>query len=209
MRRVVKPEILDSLPPSDPAAQRSRRDLRRINALMGNGKWMEGALDLHPCRGVVEIGAGEGCLCRRLAARFPDRHFTGLDLLPAPGGLPANMSWMSRDLRENWEEETEADAVIGVMILHHFTEFELAELGKKLKRFRLVCLSEPWRNWWTLGWGMTLYPFVGSVTRHDMLASIRAGFEAGEMARLLCLEDWKWEEHCDSRGAIRLMAWRP
>ena len=36
MNRIVQPELLDELPPDDPRAMRSRRDLRRINAWMRN-----------------------------------------------------------------------------------------------------------------------------------------------------------------------------
>src|SRR5690606_611777 len=43
--RVVLPEILDSLPPDDPRAIRSRGDLRRINRLMGSLGWLLRALD--------------------------------------------------------------------------------------------------------------------------------------------------------------------
>ncbi|MCU0753184.1 MAG: hypothetical protein MUC40_09220 [Akkermansiaceae bacterium] len=38
--RIVEPEILDHLPHDDPAARRSRLDLRRINFLMGNERWI-------------------------------------------------------------------------------------------------------------------------------------------------------------------------
>ena len=41
MKRVVKPEILDELDGSDPRAIRSRRDLRFINLLMGNERWIQ------------------------------------------------------------------------------------------------------------------------------------------------------------------------
>ncbi len=40
MRRVVEPELLDELPPSDPQAVRSRGDLRRLNFLMGHAGFL-------------------------------------------------------------------------------------------------------------------------------------------------------------------------
>ena len=43
MKRIVQPELLDSLPPGDPRAMRSRRDLRRVNAWMRNHAIMAGA----------------------------------------------------------------------------------------------------------------------------------------------------------------------
>ncbi|TPV99455.1 MAG: hypothetical protein USCAAHI_01108 [Beijerinckiaceae bacterium] len=45
--RVVRPEWLDSLPPDDPRAGRSRRDLRRINAWMQQAGIMAGVLASH------------------------------------------------------------------------------------------------------------------------------------------------------------------
>ena len=36
MKRLVQPELLDSLPPDDPRARGSRRDLRRVNWWMGH-----------------------------------------------------------------------------------------------------------------------------------------------------------------------------
>ncbi|MFT6572490.1 MAG: 2-polyprenyl-3-methyl-5-hydroxy-6-metoxy-1,4-benzoquinol methylase, partial [Akkermansiaceae bacterium] len=64
MKREVKPELLDSLPGDDPEALRSRRDLRLINFLMGNERWImrqeiEG--------GMIELGAGSGYLTKQLA----------------------------------------------------------------------------------------------------------------------------------------------
>ena len=38
--RVVIPELLDHLPADEPEALRSRRDLRRVNWLMGNERWL-------------------------------------------------------------------------------------------------------------------------------------------------------------------------
>ena len=39
-KREVEPEILDGLPAGHPDAIRSRRDLRLVNALMGNQRWI-------------------------------------------------------------------------------------------------------------------------------------------------------------------------
>jgi hypothetical protein len=63
MERVVEPEILDGLPANDPEARRSRRDLRLLNVLMGNERWLARQVAAHPeaaARGVVEAGAGTG-----------------------------------------------------------------------------------------------------------------------------------------------------
>jgi hypothetical protein len=47
VKRIVQPEMLDTLPPDDPRALRSRRDLRRVNAWMGNAGIMARALKEH------------------------------------------------------------------------------------------------------------------------------------------------------------------
>ena len=69
-RRVVA-EILDHLPPDDPRAVRSRRDLRLVNRIMGHAALLARALDpaMTAPRRLVELGAGDGTLLLRLARR--------------------------------------------------------------------------------------------------------------------------------------------
>lgn len=206
IRRVVRPELLDELPASDPAAQRSRRDLRRINAMMGNFRWVTEAIA--PFVGersrIVEIGAGEGLLLYRLARKFPQASLEGVDRAPRPEGLASQISWNQRDIFEGLQ----GDVAIGVMVAHHFTDEKLAELAPLLRRFRVICLCEPWRSSLARLWGRLLLPFVGDVTRHDMLVSIDAGFDRGELIRLLELDEWAVRETIDWRGSCRLLAWR-
>jgi hypothetical protein len=68
MRRVVKPELLDELSPSDPRAIGTRADLRRVNFIMGHAGIRSRALRRHyhetdfrsrPLR-LIELGAGDG-----------------------------------------------------------------------------------------------------------------------------------------------------
>jgi hypothetical protein len=74
MNRIVKPELLDELPPDDPDAIRSRRDLCRVNAWMRNHAIMAGALQNHlngsnPDQ-ITELGAGDGNFLLRVARRL-------------------------------------------------------------------------------------------------------------------------------------------
>ncbi|MGB0153704.1 MAG: hypothetical protein ACPGFB_06705, partial [Verrucomicrobiales bacterium] len=65
MLRQVIPEILDSLSAEDPAAIRSRKDLRRLNFVMGNDRWIRSIVTEYAgpaSKGILEIGAGEGDL---------------------------------------------------------------------------------------------------------------------------------------------------
>lgn len=205
--RVVEPEILDRLPVEDPSAQRSRRDLRQINAMMGNFRWVERQIARTPnAESLVEIGAGEGRLCRRLSKKFPDKQLTGIDLVPCPEGL-GGVKWLRGDLFELLPE-SQGDVLIGVMIVHHFRTEELRALGKALASFQAVILCEPWRAFLPQVWGGLMWPFVSEVTRHDLPVSVRAGFRPGELPKLLKLENWKIEESVDWRGSMRLMAWR-
>jgi hypothetical protein len=205
--RVVIPEILDGLPANDPAALRSRRDLRLINATMGNFRWVERQVARLPEGGaLLEIGAGDGRLSARLAAKFPEKPLTAIDLTPCPQGF-AGAHWRQGDLLQILPEVS-ADVLVGVMIVHHFSDVQLAELGRTLGGFRAVVLCEPWRAFPPLVWGGLLWPVVGAVTRHDLPVSVRAGFRPGELPGLLNLENWKIEESVDWRGSIRMVAWR-
>ena len=96
--RTLVPEILDSLPPDDPAALRSRRDLRLINVLMGNQRWASRAIQAHldSNASVVEVGAGEGQLCQRL--QVAGYRVTGCDLAPRPAELAVSIDWRQGDL---------------------------------------------------------------------------------------------------------------
>jgi hypothetical protein len=63
MKRIVQSELLDTLSPDDPRAVRSRRDLHRINAWMGNHEIMTRILENNwnefASRQITELGAGD------------------------------------------------------------------------------------------------------------------------------------------------------
>src|SRR5437588_8707318 len=74
MRRVIERELLDDLPPDDPRAIHSRRDLRRVNAWMGHARIMAARLRVafpaRPPQSIVELGAGDGTFLLHLARRL-------------------------------------------------------------------------------------------------------------------------------------------
>lgn len=200
MKREVGAEILDSLPADDPHAIRSRRDLRMINSLMGNERWivrqkMDGDL--------IELGAGAGTLTTRLAR---SHEVTGLDFQECPEGL--NLPWVAGDLFETLPG-VKGDTVVANLILHHFDGDGLEHLGGMLRERKKLVAVEPWRSRLALAEGALLFPLVNGVTRHDMMASIRAGFRKGELEALLKLgADWEWREEVSLLGGIRVLAWR-
>lgn len=207
--RVLRGEILDDLAVDDPRAQRSRRDLRLINALMGNGAWIRASLAMARPFKISEVGAGEGLLCRDVARWAAGAEVVGIDRIQRPEGLTANIGWDQGDLFEKLPASG-ADTVLGVMILHHLTDESLQKLGEILKDTRALYFCEPWRSALSHFWAGWLWPFVGEVTRNDMPASIDAGFLPGELPVLLGLrkENWRVEETVDWRGSLRLRAWR-
>jgi hypothetical protein len=77
--RTLHPELLDTLPAGDASAIGSRRDLRRLNTLMGHAGII--ARSLKQCfphqlpTRIIEIGAGEGQLLLRVAKRLHSSHW--------------------------------------------------------------------------------------------------------------------------------------
>jgi len=212
MHRTLVPEILDNLDATDPEAVRSRRDLRRLDLLLGGSRWIVrelGRRDVNPEWRICELGAGEGKLCERLAGAFPRTRVTGLDLQPRPASLLRSVDWVRGDFFEA-PLVREADVVVGSLILHHFHEEDLRRLGAGFLRARVLIFSEPWRDQGVLSRAALALPFVGKVTQHDMPASIRAGFRPGEMAAALGLQtsEWKIAESSHWQGVIRMIACR-
>jgi hypothetical protein len=202
MERVVEPEWLDELPASDSRATRSRRDLRRINALMGNASLVaaslrrsKGAGEMH-C--LVELGAGDGSfalsLAQRLSAVVHLREVTLVDQAAFANGkaqgefanLGCALNVIQADVFDWLAGAWTADAVVANLFLHHF---EVERLQKLLhlvaSRSRVFIACEPRRSSMSLT-GSRLLGLIGcnEVTRHDAVASVRAGFSGRELSRL-------------------------
>ncbi len=211
-QRVVIPELLDHLPADDPDALRSRRDLRRINFLMGNERWVLGAVRGLPEvaeKGIVEIGAGDGDLCNQLAKLFPLASVAAYDLAPRPERLDPRVVWHRGDVFE-MPAPGQGGVLVANLFLHHFEAAALTALGRWLGDFRALVINEPDRSRLPHFLGGLLHPWINRVTRHDMHVSIDAGFAAGEIARCLGLDEsqWKIRETSTWRGARRMVAFR-
>lgn len=212
MPRLVIPEILDHLPPDDPEAIRSRRDLRMINTLMGNDRWLLKTAKNFPtaaANGITELGAGDGNLTRKLAAEFPQSLITALDLAPRPANLPPSIHWQQGDLFQN-KNPVRGGILVANLFLHHFEGESLKQLGNLCQNFKILLFSEPARARFPHFLGQLMSPFVNRVTRHDMHVSIDAGFIIGELPRLMGLAPsaWQIQEHSTWRGAARMVGWR-
>ncbi len=209
--RVVDPELLDGLPPAEAAARRSRRDLRWINFLMGNERWImrslrtEGGL----VSGCAEWGAGTGELTAKIARAHPQARVMACDLLPPPPGLPSNVEWRQGDLLQG-AEPLAGGVLVMNLFLHHFEGAALAALAARCLTFDALVINEPLRARWPHLLGWLLWPLINEVTRHDLHVSLRAGFAPGELPALLRLDGrgWQWHEQISWRGALRLKAWK-
>lgn len=209
--RHLVPEILDSLAHDDPQAIRSRRDLRMLHVLMGNESWMLRMLkrhQQHAKQGIGEWGAGDGAFAARLVKQFPQISINVWDLAPRPAELDARVTWHVGDLLSS--KHTGNGVLLANMFLHHFEGPALQQLGRMCGDYRVLIFNEPDRHPLALLWSALLSPLVGKVTRHDMPASIRAGFAAGELVDLLGLDPIEWHvvETSTWRGARRVLAWR-
>jgi hypothetical protein len=216
MKRLVQPEILDSLSPDHPAAVATRRDIRLFNRLMGNFKWMARMLRSLPEKGpLLELGAGDGSLAfhlLRVGAVTRESAYTGLDLMDKPRDWPASWQWHRRDLREAPLHEGHA-ILIGNLILHQFEDPDLRALGEAIKdsNLQILLFSEPCRSWmYTLLSPFTRFLGAHPVSLHDAHVSIRAGFRRDELAHALGLSAKEWEIRWEESliGANRLVCRR-
>ncbi|HXA79899.1 MAG TPA: hypothetical protein VNV14_01410, partial [Opitutaceae bacterium] len=120
MQRTLQPEILDSLSPDHPDALHNRRDIYRLNGLMGNFRWFRVRLPklLHPGERALEIGAGDGTLGAALATA--GLSYDGLDLWPRPAHWPRDAAWHQTNLL-SFAGYADYPVVFGNLIFHQFS----------------------------------------------------------------------------------------
>ena len=213
--RRLSPEILDSLPPSDPRALASRRDLQRLHSFLGQEKlWLRWFRQKYPDRppsSLVDLGSGDGHLLSRvLPLAFPSggggsRLFfvdtqpsipdSTLDLLRRQNWLPTTIF---SEALEWAQQATSAELILSNLFLHHLPNTKLQELFRHLARIAPVFVAaEPARNL-SARIGCRFLPILGcnSVTLHDARVSVESGFRRTELSALWPkLPQWRTEEH--------------
>lgn len=203
MERVIEHELLDDLPVDDPGAVGSRRDLQKLNRIMNHAgslsRMLESGLHGRLPRRIVELGAGDGTLLLQLARHF-SRHWQRIeatlvdgknavtdDTLAAFAALGWRVEVVTSDVFDWLKKRDEpADAMICNLFLHHFSDKDLAEMLRLASaRSRLFAACEPRRAGFPLLFSKLVW-FIGcnAVTRHDAVASVRAGFTGQELSSL-------------------------
>jgi hypothetical protein len=197
MERVLEPEWLDSLPPYDARAQRSRADLRRVNALMGNACHVARALA--DANRIADLGAGDGSFMQRVVRRLrrPEVEVILVDRAALP-----DLQWQATAVTADAHEflarpGPRFDAIVANLFLHHFEPAPLRRLlALAARRTPLFVACEPRRSRLALQ-ASRLLGLLGcnDVTRHDAVASVRAGFFGRELSALWPEQDgWTLSE---------------
>ena len=199
--RRVEDETLDHLREDDPRAIRSRRDLRRINRVMGNASildlLLQGSLE-HPPRRIAELGAGDGSLllgiARRRARAWPGVTLTLVDrqdLFDATACAAfADLGWTAKAAVKdvfNWleqESHPHYDAIVANLFVHHFETDALRRLFSAVARITGCFIACEPRRAQVAHLGSYLVGALGAnaVTRRDAVLSVRAGFRDQELS---------------------------
>jgi len=204
VKRAVEPELLDELAADDRRARWSRRDLQRVNVLMGNARIaaraLGGVVPGGTPRSIVDLGAGDGTpllrLARKIGPRWKSVRAVLVDrrrLLSAETEAEfAALAWrvecVEMDVVE-WfgrAHPENSDLTIASLFLHHFKEDDLRKLlALAAHQTAMFLACEPRRTNLTFC-AASLLGFVGcnGVTRHDAKVSVRAGFAARELSAL-------------------------
>jgi hypothetical protein len=206
MPRKLVPEILDHLPPDDPRALRSRRDLARINAVMRQPSIMAQALAKSPPpRVIADLGSGDGRFMLAVARRLA-RRWSGVQLLVCDQQEIVTAQTQAAFARLGWRCDVrrgdifqtlpQADIITANLFLHHFDDAALAVLlALAASRTRAFVACEPRRSRFAeLGAHMVWALGANDVTRHDAVASVRAGFNGKDLASLWPQGDWTLRE---------------
>jgi hypothetical protein len=210
MERLLEAELLDELPAENPEAIRSRQDLRRLNAVMGHmgiaARTLLSVFDSSAPRRIIDVGAGDGTfllnVARRLAPSWQGVQAVLVDRqqLVRPETLEgfAELGWTASNVTADvfkWlaaADRQPLDAVMANLFLHHFSEGQLGGMLRGVAdRSSVLVALEPRRAMFPLTMSRLLW-LIGCnrVTRHDAIASVRAGFDGTELTQL-----WPTDRH--------------
>jgi SAM-dependent methyltransferase len=191
-------EVLDD-PGTDPALrERSLRDVRRSNIVLGGRRAVLSELARAlPALGarcsLLDVGTGLADIphaARELTARRGVALTTfGVDEAETLARVTTDTLDASAcaDARALPFGDASVDVVICSQLLHHFKDKEIPRVLRELHRVarRRVIVSDLRRSWvaacgfWTVAWPLGFHP----VTRHDGFVSVLRGFTGDELSR--------------------------
>ena len=202
--RALVPELLDLLAADDPRAIRSRRDLARINMVMGQARIMANALaGFPPPRLLADMGGGDGCFLLAVARRLKQWRGVKAVILDRRAIVSDRtrrqfeaLGWSCEVVQGDIFESLPGlspDIVTANLFLHHLPDAELHRLFELIAaRARGFVACEPRRSLFArLGARLVFVLGANDVTRHDALASVHAGFTDRELSHLWP-KSWGW-----------------
>jgi hypothetical protein len=206
--RTLEPELLDLLAADDPRARASRRDLVKINFVMRQQTIMAQLLwPLAAPRRLADLGSGDGRfllgVARRMAAHWPGVTALLVDrqdiVSPQTRAGFAALGWKCESVTADIFEampRLDAEIITANLFLHHLEDVALARLltlaAEKARGF-VAC--EPRRSQSALLASRMVFALAcNHVTRHDAVASVRAGFDGRELWRLWPGAGWRLRE---------------
>jgi len=206
--RSLEPELLDLRAADDPRARASRRDLVRINFVMRQQTIMAGLLRRHSRpRRLADLGCGDGRfllgVARRLAPHWPQVTVLIVDQQDIVSAQTragfAALGWRCESVTGDvfaTLPQLDADIITANLFLHHLDDLALQRLMRlAVQPTRGFLACEPRRSPAALLASRMVFALAcNEVTRHDAVASVRAGFAAQELSGLWPHAGWTLRE---------------
>jgi ubiquinone/menaquinone biosynthesis C-methylase UbiE len=195
MRRVVRPELLDSGQATDTEVQASLADLRLVNRWFGGIRTTRRLIDIvlsrHPMDRwkLLDVGSASGDGPAFLQRIYPNISCTLLDLKPAHlNGIATRFNCVAGDATKLPFLDNSFDLVTCSLFAHHLQPDEFHSFVKEALRVARVALliNDLRRSPVHLGLiyaGMPLYR--SRLTRHDAPTSVWRAYTADEMKQML------------------------
>ena len=196
MRRIVRPEILDTGQASQLDVERSLRDLQFINRWFGGISTSKFLVDRVLRRtknqqlSVLDVGAASGDGPDALQRTFKSTrfNFTLLDRIPAHfNGTGSRMNCVGGDALALPFRDGAFDIVTCSLFAHHLEPDEMVTFAEEALRVSRIALfiNDLRRSYVHLGLIYAGLPLFGRVTRHDSVASVLRSYTPNEMKTML------------------------
>ena len=187
--RVLKPEVMDTLPPEE--ARASLADLVRINKHWGGYSTLRKLLDDAIPRGesftLLDVGAASGDMGRFVMQLRPGARVTNLDYI-ATHLEACTGTCVAADAFHLPFADHSFDYVFNSLFLHHFTDEQIVALLREFHRLarKQVLVIDLWRHPIPYYFMSLTQPLFGwqPVTVSDGQISVEAAFRTAELREL-------------------------